>query len=296
MSKRFKDKTSGIITQMDFNKKSICAGYWAMFAVLVLVVIINLFPILWIILSSFKSTEEFFALPPTLIPKKMHFSKLVDVWKEIDVFRMYVNSLIMASGDLLFSLISNGLCGYVISRLKPKGSKLLFAVILWTMMMPSSLNMVPLFKTFLDFPVLHLNFTDTYFPMWIMSAANCYYILLFKNFFDSIPGSFVEAAKIDGCSNFKIFLRIIIPMSVPIVMVVSIFTVTHSFDNFLWPYLVLKDSSLYTTSVKLYYLKSIISVDKQVVATLFAIIPSAIVFFIFQKKIMDNSMAAGVKE
>lgn len=267
-----------------------------MFAVLVLVVIINLFPILWIILSSFKSTEEFFALPPTLIPKKMHFSKLVDVWKEIDVFRMYVNSLIMASGDLLFSLVSNGLCGYVISRLKPKGSKLLFALILWTMMMPSSLNMVPLFKTFLDFPLLHLNFTDTYFPMWIMSAANCYYILLFKNFFDSIPASFVEAAKIDGCSNFKIFLRIIIPMSVPIVMVVSIFTVTHSFDNFLWPYLVLKDSSLYTTSVKLYYLKSIVSVDKQVVATLFAIIPSAIVFFIFQKKIMDNSMAAGVKE
>ncbi|MEG1880358.1 MAG: carbohydrate ABC transporter permease, partial [Oscillospiraceae bacterium] len=172
----------------------------------------------------------------------------------------------------------------------------IFALILWSMMMPTSTSMVPLFMTFLDFPGLG-NLSNTYLPMWIMAGANPFNVLLFKSFFDSIPMPYIEAARIDGCTNLGIFAKIIMPLSKPIIMVVSIFSFTASWDNFLWPYLVLKNTSLYTVSVKLFTMQSVsgISMDLQVVAILFAIIPPAILFIFFQKHIMAGFTLSGVK-
>ena len=162
----------------------------------------------------------------------------------------------MALGELVFCILSNGIAGYVISRLKPKGSALFFTIILWTMMLPSSISMVPLFMTFMDFPYLHVDLLNSYIPMWLMAGANAFYVLLFKNFFDTIPMSYVEAARIDGCSDVGIFARIILPLSKPILMVVTIFSINGSWESFFWPYLVIREKQLDTVAVQLFKMKN----------------------------------------
>lgn len=293
--KKKEEAPPGIIGASEAKRPLVRVGIGVMYALMILICIFCLFPPAWILLSSFKDVKEFFAIPPTIIPRSFHPEKLGQTWQQLHFMKYYLNTFIMAAGDLVFCLVVNGLCGYVLSRLKPKGHQLVFALILWTMMMPTSTSMVSLFMTFLDFPVLG-NLTNSYLPMWIMAAANPFNVLLFKSFFDSIPMSYIEAARIDGCTNLGIFARIIMPLSKPIIMVISIFSFTASWDNFIWPYLVLKNPEMYTVSLKLFTMASShIPMDMQIVAILFAIIPPSIIFLLFQKHIMAGFTLSGVK-
>ena len=120
--------------------------------------------------------------------------------------------------------------------------------------------------------------------------------MLFKNFFDTIDMALVEAARIDGCNDFKIFTRIMLPLSVPIIATVSIFTVNGAWGNFFWPFLLLKNTEIQTVSVELYNLKqSGYAMDKYMVALLLSIIPPSIIFVLFQRHIMGGINIGGVK-
>lgn len=294
--KAFENKETGLITSLDFKMRRVRIGYWIMFALLLIIALIFLFPAVWIILSSFKDVKEFLSTPPTLFPHSFHPEKLVEVWKKMNISRSYLNTMIVACGDMAFSIIVNGLAGYVISRLKPKGSSLFFILVLWSMMLPSSVSLVPLFMTFQDFPIFHFSMMNTYLPMWICKGANAFNVLLFKSFFDSISISYIEAARIDGCSDLGIFRKIILPLSIPVVTTVAIFTFNGSWAEFLWPYLVLKDKSLYTVPVQIYRMKSAgFLMDQYVIVLLFAMLPSLIMFLLFQKQIMHGVSLGGIK-
>lgn len=279
---------------MDFKSKSAKIGYVCMAAALLIIGAICVFPPLWIFMSAFKNIKEFLAIPPTIFPHTFEPEKLPMVWNRLHFGRYYLNSFMLAAGDLAFCIVSNGLAGYVLSRLKPRGTKVFMFLILWTMMLPTTTSTVPLFMTFIDVPYLHLNLSDTFWPMWLMSGANAFNVLLFKNFFDSIPMSYLEAARLDGCSNLGIFGRIILPLSKPILIVVSIFSFNGSWENFFWPYLVLKDKSNMTVAVQVFQLKSL-PVDEYMIILLLSIIPPAIIFCIFQKYIMGGINLGGVK-
>ena len=292
----FEKKTAGILTTVDLKSARARILYWSMFAFLVLASAVCLFPPLWVMLSSFKDMKEFLQIPPTIIPRSFHPEKLPEVWRTLNFSTSYANSLYMAAGELFFAVVVNGLVGYVISRLRPKGYKVIFTVILWTLMMPTSISMVPLFMMFVNVPYVGINLTNTFWPMWMMAGANAFNILIFKNFFDSISMSYLESARIDGCSNFGIFARIILPLSRPIIMVVSIFTVNSSWESFLWPYLVLKAPNLHTVAVKLFVYKSSgLAIDQYMMLLLLAIIPPVVIFIIFQKYIMGGFTVGGIK-
>lgn len=289
-------KDYGIWTETDLKQKHIKVAYAFIIAVLLAVSAVCLFPVIWIFLSCFKDIKEFMSVPPTIIPKSFHPEKIVEVWNKVNFGRYYLNTLITASGSLVFSIMSNGLAGYVISRLKPAGAKYIFVLITWTMLMPSSVSTVPLFMYFVDVPIIHVNLSNTYLPLWIMAGANAFYILMFKNFFDAIPVSYVEAAKIDGCKNLSIFFKIILPLSKSIIMVVAIFTVNGAWGDFFWPYLLLKDEQLLTVAVKIFNMKNgAMAMDTYVISLFFAIMPPIILFLIFQKQILGGFQNAGVK-
>ena len=291
----FNDKQTGLISRIDLKNPRIIALYWLMFGLMLIISAVCLFPPIWVILSSFKDMREFFAVPPTIIPKTFHFDKIVQTWNSLNFTMYYLNTFYMAAGDLVFCIVINGLCGYVLSRLKPKGGQILLALILWTMMMPGGLNIVPLFKTFLHFPIIGVNLSNTYIPMWLMSGSNTFFILIFKSFFDSIPMSYIESANIDGCSKLGTFIKIIIPLSKPVLMVICIFSISSSWENFLWPYLILKNPNLYTITIKILSMKDTFSADICMVALLFAMLPPAILFIFFQKHIMSGFTLSGVK-
>ncbi|MEG2670391.1 MAG: carbohydrate ABC transporter permease [Oscillospiraceae bacterium] len=294
--KAFDEKQTGLLTSLDLKSLRSRIGYWCIVGFIVLVSIICIFPPLWVFLSSFKDVKEFLSIPPTIIPHSFHPEKLVEVWKSMNFGKYYINTFYLAIGELVFCIFFNGLAGYVISRLKPKGSMLFFSLVLWSMMLPTSVSMVPLFMTFIEFPIFHFSMLNSYFPMWLMAGANAFNVLLFKNFFDSIPMSYLEAARIDGCSNLGIFTRIILPLSKPIIMVVAIFSINASWDSFFWPYLVIKDKSLTTVAVQLFKMKATgFAMDKYMIVLLFSILPPAIIFLFFQKYIMEGVTMSGIK-
>lgn len=292
----FNKKESGIWTSLDLKKTRIKLAYWIVFAVMALLTAICLFPILWIFLSAFKDMKEFTSVPPTIIPKTFHPEKIVEVWKSMNFGKFYLNTLTVALGSLIVCILSNGLAGYVLSRLKPKGYSFFFRLIVWTMLMPTSVSMIPLYMTFIDFPIFHFNLTDTYIPMWMMAGAAPFYIMVFKSFFDSIPLSYIEAARIDGCSTMGIFMKIIIPLSKPVLVVIAMFTLNGAWGDFFWPYLVLKNPNLMTVSVQIFNMKNgSWSTNVYMIALMFVILPPALFFVFAQKHIMTGFTMSGVK-
>lgn len=294
---RFVNKDSGLINFMDLKKLRIKILYWIIFAFLMFLALICLLPPLWIFVSSMKSTKELYQIPITLLPERFDFNKMVRVWRQLDYLKFYVNTLKVVGGAVLVTVIANGLAGFVLSRLKPVGSKLYFTIILWTMLLPSTLSLVPLYKNIIHFPLFGFNLVNTYWPLWLVCGANAFFVLIFKSFFDGIPMPLIEAARLDGCGNMRIFARIMLPLSKPIIAVAVIFTVNNVWSDFLLPYLVLNNKDTYTVMLAIYSVKNNanLSLDIQLMAVVFAIIPPVIIFVIFQKLIMQGVTVSGIK-
>lgn len=294
----FDKKNAGLICYQDLKKPGIKLLYWIFFALMLFIAFICIAPPVWVILSSMKDIKEFFQIPPTIIPKSFHPEKLVEAWTQIKFYKYYINTLEITLGTVVFSVVFNGLLGFVLSRLKPKGSSVIFLMVVWTMMLPNSISMVPLFKNIIKMPLIHINISNTFWPLWLMAGANAFFVLVFKGFFDGIPKALIEAARLDGCNDMSIFFKVVLPLSKPVIMVVLIFTLNNTWSDFFWPYLILKDPQLYTVIVRIYTMKAAsggYTMDLQMVALTFAIIPPAILFLIFQKYIMQGFTLSGIK-
>ncbi len=288
---RFLDKY-GLISKMDMKRPTARVFYWLLFALCCFLVLICLLPPLYVILSSLKTDAEFNRIPPTIIPHSFDLSKLKYIWENTNFGTAYFNSLMVIIGCVASTLIFNGLAGYTISILKPKGYKFAFWLIMFSLMIPTVINMVPVFSN-----VSQLGLMDTYFPIWLSYGCNAYQIVLFKSFFDGISPSLIEAAQLDGCSAMKTFTRIVLPISKPIVMVISILTVNAAWSDFMLPYLVLRDEQMKTVMVKLYGMQTgqLYTHSQIMVAVLFAIIPPTIIFCFFSKYFTEGVSIGSVK-
>jgi len=288
--------STSLISDSDLRKPAYKVIYFFIYAALVAMCMSTVLPTLWIFLSAFKNTKEFISVPPTIIPRSFEPQKIVEVWQNINFFSYLKNSIIIIVGDLACTIIFNGMAGYVFSKLKPAGSKFVYRLIFLTMLLPTSMNMIPLYSQFVKMPIIGVNLTGSFFPLWMMSAFSAFNIMLFKNFFDSIPTAIIEAARIDGSTELGIFAKMIIPLSKPIIMVVSIFTIVAAWGNFMWPYLILKKESMQPVSVMLFNMKTQLFADKYMVLMMLSIIPPLIIFFCFSKQIMGGMSIGSVKE
>ena len=295
MSKAIKKKYSGILNVAEENTKK--AKIFKLFCFIILSVItcISLLPLIWTLLSAFKPLEEYYSVPATFFPKKFEWHNFTDLFSEYKIQHYIFNSVVQIIGSLIVEITFAATAGFVISKIKPVGAKLIFTLILWTMMMPTTLAMVPLFMTFINFPILHISLMNTYVPMWLMAGANCFHIMMFKDFFDGIPTSYIEAAHIDGAGHLQIFYRIILPLSKPIIATLSVFVITENWNGFLWPYLLLKDKKIITISLAAFKFRDKITEPQALMMSLILIIPMIIVYIISQKFVVDNDNAAGDK-
>ena len=290
-------KTEGLLNWNDLTNVSGKVIYAVMVALLLIMALICLVPVIWMVLSSFKTTQEMYASPPTLFPSSIDLGRVKEIWKTAQVGRYALNSLWIIIGCLVFDVVFNGLAGYVLSRVRPLGSTVLNTLLFWTMLLPG-ISMVPLYMTFVDMPIIHINITGTFAPLWFQAMTNAFNIFLFRNFFNGIPMAYIEAARIDGSSNLGIFFRIILPLAAPIISVVSIFSVIGSWGNFFWPYLVLGNTDLEPVSVLMYKLTNATSQFKdndRMLIMFLAALPSIIVFAILSKRIMGGLNMSGVK-
>lgn len=290
---KLSEKTSGAITIFDLKEKKIKIIYLLMILVCFLIVLFSVVPPLWIMLSSFKSQEEFFRQPPTFWPEQFHPERIVETWNKLKFLTYYKNSLISVAGSVMCAVVFNGLLAYVIAMLKPRGSKIVYGLIMLSLMVPATTSLVPLFKN-----IVALKLNNQFTPLWFSAGANAFYVILYVTFFKSIPMSLIEAARLDGCSDLQIFFRIVVPLSKAMNMVIAMYAVNAAWSDFLLPYLVLKKDDLFTVMVKLYVAREggKMTPDQLMMCITFAIIPPIILFILFQRQITGGGTLGGIKE
>ena len=286
-----KAEHTGVIREYDLHSRSVRIGYGFIILLCILVVIVALFPLVWVLMAGFKDLKEFVS-STKLLPEHFDIHTYVNTWNQLGLSRNYLNSLISVTGSVLCALVFNGLLGYGIGILKPKGSSAVRKLIMMSLLMPTTISIVPLFMN-----IQRLGLGNSFVPLWLSFGANAMYIILFTQFFESLPRSIIEAARIDGCGQLQSFFRIVLPMSRPICAVVAIFAINAAWSDFLLPYLVLRGGQLQTVMVRLFVFSTeqTVNADDMMRSVVFSMIPPIILFFIFQKQLTENTVSVGVK-
>ena len=285
-----KNKKDGAIRDYDMKSPRVRLFYIFLILFCFLIVAVCIFPAVWVLFAGFKDIREF-TRNATIFPTSLDLNKLKETWDLLKFGKYYKNSIILVAGATVCAVIFNGLLAYGFAVLKPKGYKIAYGLVMWSLMIPTTTSMVALFR---NINLLGLN--QSFVPLWLMYGANAFWVVLFKEFFEGIPRDLVEVAKLDGCSPLQIFTKIMMPLSRPIIMVVAIFAVTAAWSDFLLPYLVLNGSGKETVMVKLFTFKDTPTNAVSVLrAVLFSIIPPTVIFVLFQKQITDNAASGAIK-
>ncbi len=270
--------------------------YWSVLTFTVVVfTLVFVFPLYWMVSGAMKSSDELVRLPPTLFPEHPHPEVYGKAWHEMDLGRYMLNTLLYAFGAWLLQLAVDVSAAFALSKLRPLFGRLVLAGMLLTLMIPPTVLLLPAYLTVRDLPILHLNLLNTPWAIWLPAAANGFNIFLLKRFFDSIPGELLEAAAIDGASPLRILWSIVLPVSRPILGVVSIFAVVNVWKDFVWPLLVMPDTNRMPVSVAITQLSQQMPQNVLIAALVIASVPAVAIFFIFQRNIMAGLTAGGLK-
>lgn len=287
---KYENKKDGAIRGFDMHSGKSRVLAVVIMLICILMVVICIFPVLWVFFASFKDIKEF-TRNVSILPEAFEWSRIAETWKAFKFVKYYRNSLISVAGSTVCAILFNGLLAYGLGVLRPKGYKIAYGLVMWSLLIPGTTSIVALFRN-----INLVGLKGSFVPLWLAFGANAFYVVLFKQFFEEIPKELLEAAKLDGCGVWQTFFKIMMPLSKPIIVVVAIFAVTAAWSDFLLPYLVLNGSGKETVMVKLFSFKDTPTDAVSVLrAALFAIIPPAIIFAIFQKQITDGAAAGAVK-
>jgi multiple sugar transport system permease protein len=265
--------------------------------VVVIFTLVFIGPLYFLFSDGLKSTTEAVQVPPTLIPAHVHPSTYVSAWNRVGLGRLLFNTLYYAFGALFFQLIFDVTAAYSLSKLRPAGGKLIFALMLATLMIPSTVLLVPQYITVANLPILHLNLIGSPAAIWLPSVANAFNIFLLKRFFDSVPTELLHAAAIDGASPLRTLRSVVLPISRPILAVVSIFALVAVWKDFLWPLLVEYgyNPSRETLNVGIYEAANTTPQNLVLAASAMAAVPTVIFFLVFQRNILSGLTAGSLK-
>ncbi|AIR96483.1 carbohydrate ABC transporter permease [Streptomyces glaucescens] len=270
--------------------------YWVTFALVVaLFTLVFLGPLYWLVSSGFKDAQEVIRTPPTLVPGSFEPDNYRRAWQVMDLAGLLFNTLYYAFGALAFQLVLDVAAAYSLSRLRPVLGNVVLGMMLATLMIPATVLVVPQYLTVLDVPVFERNLLNTPWAIWLPSVANAFNIFLLKRFFDSVPGELLDAAAMDGASPLRTLRSVVLPLSRPILGVVSIFAIVGVWKDFLWPMLTLPDPGRQTLNVGIYSLSNGVPVNVLIAALTIASLPTLLIFLVFQRNIMSGLTAGGLK-
>ncbi|MED9967992.1 MAG: carbohydrate ABC transporter permease [Blautia sp.] len=265
------------------------------FVILAVVCVIWIFPMVWAILTSFKSEMEIQGAGFHLMPQDWTLDNYIQLVNNDSspVLRWFTNSLIISAGHMVLVLIVVSMAAYGYTRLNFKGRNFIFGCLLATMMFPSVMNLIPNFKI-----VDMLGWTNTFLAIIVPGAASVYNVFLVKQFMDGIPKELDESAVVDGANKFQIFWHIILPLSRPILTVVALFSFTGSWNDFLWPSIVMSDIDKLPITPGLQLLQGQYMTYPGIgtAGAILALIPTFILYMFAQKYFMESmSLNSGIK-
>ncbi|MFJ9723713.1 carbohydrate ABC transporter permease [Streptomyces sp. NPDC101209] len=267
------------------------ALYWSVFtAVVLLFALAFLFPVYWMVTGAMKSPDEIARTPPTLVPERWHLGGYTDAWDLMQLPQHLWNTVVQAAGAWACQLVFCTAAAYALSKLRPAFGKLILGGILATLMVPAQALVVPKYLTVADLGLL-----NDPVAIWLPAVANAFNLYLLKRFFDQLPRDVLEAAEIDGAGKLRILWSIVLPMSRPVLGVVSIFALVAVWQDFLWPLMVFSDTDKQPISVALVQLSQNIQLTVLIAAMVIASIPMVALFLVFQRHIIAGISAGSTK-
>ncbi|MCT9620702.1 carbohydrate ABC transporter permease [Curtobacterium sp. C2H10] len=251
------------------------------------------FPVLWFVLSAFKPGGELFSYPLTLFPKTWSVGGFTEAWASYDFARYFGNTVIVALVTTVLTVLASAATGYALAKYDNKWLKVFFVCILATTMLPTEVILAPTFIVIRD-----LGMYDSLAGIIVPSVITATGIFMFRQFFLTVPDDLVEAARIDGASEFGIFWRIMLPISRPIMLTLAIFSFQWRWNDYIWPLLVLNDPHQFTIQIALQSIVGAENVNWTVLlgASVISIIPLVLIYLVFQKYVNGADLNAGLKD
>jgi ABC-type glycerol-3-phosphate transport system permease component len=268
-------------------------GRVALYTILIAGAILFVTPLVWMVSSSVKPGYQVYAMPPEWIPDYFVWEGYIDPWSSVPMLTFYKNTLILVIVNTVGTLLSSSLVAFAFARMRFRGRELLFVVILSTLMLPPQVTLIPTYVLFAK-----LGWVNTLKPLWVPSLFGApFNIFLLRQYFMTIPLEMDDAARMDGCSWFDIYWRIILPLSTPALGVVAVFSSTFWWNEFLGPLIYLNTQENFTLSLGLALLnnRNYNNVQATFAMTTIALIPVMAMFFIAQKLYIQGLVVSGVK-
>ncbi|RFP09784.1 carbohydrate ABC transporter permease [Duganella sp. BJB488] len=263
----------------------------AHYLLLCAIAVVCVFPFWWTLVTAISTEGNIFAFPPTFWPQQPSFENFIEVFKAIPIWSFFRNSVLIAAGTVFWKLALCSAAAYPLARMRFKGRKLVFGLILATLVLPSEVNFLVNFIT-----VTKLSLVDTYTGVILPNVVTAVAILLLKQAFEEVPQDLIDAARVDGASEWTIFSRIMLPLIAPWLATVGILTAVEAWNEYIWPSIVMSKPDEFPLSVGVLYLRGTFGSSTRVIAagTILTILPT-LAAFLFTQRFFMRGMDGAVK-
>jgi multiple sugar transport system permease protein len=284
----------GIVAPADWRRGRV---RWSMLTlqglVLVFLIVVGLGPILWMAKAAVTPTQDTLRFPMALWPSGIDLGQLAVAWSKTHIDRYLLNTVVIAAGSWALQLLVATTGGYALSVLRPRLGGLVTGLIIATLFVPPIVLLVPLYLTVVQVPIGPKGLIDSYWAIWLPAAASAVNVILVKRFFDNLPREIFEAARVDGAGPLRLFWSIVLPLSRPILGVVSVFAITATWKDYLWPFLVIRNPNLQPLSVRLPTLQSSTDLGVFIAALAISSLIPILLFLLFQRLFLSGAGLGG---
>ncbi len=250
------------------------------------------FPFVWMVFTSLKLESEIVRFPPALLPESVSFISYLDIWERIPFLKFFRNSIIFAVSVTVISLLFDSMAAYAFARLNFRGKDVLFVLVLVALMIPIQVTIIPLFILLNKF-----GWIDTYAGLIVPRITNAFGIFMLRQFFIGLPKELDESARIDGCSEFRLYWQIIMPLAKPALASLALFHFMYNWNDLLWPLIITSTDDLRTlpAGLALFMGQHVVEYGVLTAGAAIALAPLIIAFLLAQKHFIQGIAFTGLK-
>jgi multiple sugar transport system permease protein len=283
----------GVVVTAEPRRRGALRRTWWLYALLLLGLVVVIGPFVWMLLSSFKPRSELVRIPPTWLPETWTLDNYDRLFTKLDFPRYFLNSVFIAGSVVLANVVFCSMVGYALAKLRFAGKNLIMLLVLATLMVPGSVTVIPLFVL-----MSKVNLVNSYWAVILPFAVGPFGVFLMRQFMMAIPNDLLEAARVDGARELRVFWKVVVPLSWPAMAALGIITFLFSWNMFLWPLIVLTDDRMYTLPVALgTFAIGQYQADYGLLmaGAVALVLPIIIVFLILQRQFTESVASTGLK-
>lgn len=266
-------------------------GRLALYVTLIVLALITLFPFIWMFVTALKTPSEVFEWPIVLIPRNPQWGNFAEAWSRQPFMRFLQNTVFITIGTTVLTLFTSSTAGFAFAKYEFRGKRILFLIILMMLMLPPQVTLIPTFLM-----ARNLGLVNTYVGLLIPGITSVFGIFMIRQYLQSIPDELIDAARIDGCNDWNIYTMIILPLIVPALAVLTIFTFTSSWNSFLWPLIIATSSDMYTLQVGIAFFSGQTGTEYQLMmaVAVVSMLPVILIYVLFQRYFVASEALAGL--